>query len=269
MLAFFRRMIRDKYKAFIAYAASAVALLEMYVALYPSLQQQAAQIDQMMKSFPPELFSAMNMDASALSFSTLESYLSTEYMSFLWPILAIIFAISIAHYISVNEIDRGTIETLASLPTSRIRIFVERYFAGLLIITAFAVISLLGIIPLAGMHGIDYVLANYLTAAGGSFLFIWAVYSLAVLVSVIFSEKGKASMVTGGILTLMYVLSIISSLKDGLKNLQYLSFFHYFSGTDLLAKNAIPDYMVLALGGFAVVASVVALMIFRKRDLSV
>jgi len=269
MLAFLNRMIRDKYKAFVAYSVSAIALLEMYVALFPAIKQQSAQIDQMMRSFPPELFKAMNMDPSMLSFSSLESYLSTEYMSFLWPILAIIFAISIAHYISVNEIDRGTIETLMSLPVSRFKIFIERYFAGLLLLAAFAAISLLGIIPLANLHGIDYVLANYLTAAGGAFLFIWAVYSLAVLVSVIFSEKGKASMVTGGILTLMYVLSIISSLKDGLKNLQYLSFFHYFNGPDLLAKNAIPDYMLLVLGGFAVIASVIALMIFRKRDLSV
>ncbi len=269
MLAFFNRMIRDKYKAFIAYSVSTIALMEMYVALFPSIKQQSTQIDQMMRSFPPELFSAMNIDASSLSFSTLESYMSTEYMSFLWPILAIIFAISIAHYISINEVDRGTIETLASLPTSRIRIFVERYFAGLLLLAAFTAISLLGIIPLAGIHEINYVLANYLTAAGGSFLFAWAIYSLAILISVLFSEKGKASMVTGGIVTLMYVLSIIASLKDSLKNLQYFSFFHYFNGTDLLAKNTVPGYMVIALGGFAIIASIVALMIFRKRDLSV
>lgn len=269
MLAFFNRMIRDKYKAFIAYSVSALALLEMYVALFPAIKQQSVQIDQMMRSFPPELFKAMNMDPSMLSFSTLESYLSTEYMSFLWPILAIIFAISIAHYISINEIDRGTVETLASLPASRTRIFAERYFAGLLLVAAFAAISLLGIVPLASIHGIDYVLTNCLTATGGAFLFIWVVYSLAVLISVIFSEKGKASMVTGGILTLMYVLSIISSLQNNLKNLQYLSFFHYFNGTDLLAKNIVPDYMVLILSGFAIIASIVALMIFRKRDLSV
>jgi len=269
MLAFFNRMIRDKYKAFIAYSISAVALLEMYVALFPAIKRQSVQIDQMMRSFPPELFKAMNMDPSMLSFSTLESYLSTEYMSFLWPILAIIFAISIAHYILINEIDRGTIETLISLPASRVRIFAERYFVGLLLLAAFVAISLLGIVPLAGVHGINYILTNYLTAAGGAFFFVWAVYSLAVLISVIFSEKGKASMVTGGIITLMYVLSIIASLKDSLKNLQYLSFFHYFNGPDLLAKNIVPDYMVLALGGFAVIASIVALMIFRKRDLSV
>jgi len=269
MFAFTIRMIRDKFKSFVVYSISAVALLEMYVALFPAIRQQATQIDQMMRSFPPELFRAMNMDPSMLSFSTLESYISTEYMSFLWPILAIVFAISIASYICVNEVDKGTMETLASLPASRTRIYIERYFAGALLLAAFSAISLLAIIPLAKLHGIDYILANYLTAAGGAFLFVWAVYSLAVLFSVVFSEKGKASMVAGGVLTLMYVLSIISNLQDNLKNLQYFSFFHYFNGSELLAKNVFPDYTLIALSGFAIFASVLALLWFRKRDLSV
>lgn len=269
MFAFATRMFRDKYKTFIAYSITAVAFLEMYIALFPAIRQQAGQVDQMIKSFPPELFKAMNMDPSTLSFSTLQSYLSTEYMSFLWPIMAIIFAISIANYISVNEIDKGTIENLISLPVKRIRVFMERYLTGLLMLAGFSAISLLGVIPLAKIHGVDYVFANYLTASVGSFLFVWAAYSLAILFSVIFSEKGRASMATGGMLILMYVLSIISSLQDNLRNIQYFSFFHYFSGSDLLTKNIYPEFAVLALGGFAVVATVIAAVIFNRRDLSV
>lgn len=269
MFAFGIRMIRDKYKSFIAFTISAVAFLEMYVALFPSIKKQAVQIDQMMKSFPPEIFKAMNMDPSALSFSTLESYMSTEYMSFLWPILAIIFTISIANFISVNEIDKGTIETLISLPASRIKIFIERYFAGLLMIVVFTLISIFGIIPLAMFHGIDYDITRYLTASGGSLLFILAVYSLSVLFSVLMSEKGKASMATGGVLVLMYVLSIISSLQDNLKNIQYFSFFHYFNGTELLSKGVFVNYSFLVLGSFAIIATIIAAVRFARRDLSV
>lgn len=269
MLAFAKRMFRDKFKAFIIYSISAIGLLEMYVALFPAIQKQAVGFDQMLKNFPPELFKAMNMDPGSLSFATLESYLSTEYMSFLWPILAIIFAISIANYISINEVDKGTIETLASLPDSRCRIFVERYFTGLLILIGFSVISLLGVIPLAEMHNIKYLFDNYLTATVGAFFFVWAVYSLAVLFSVLFSEKGKATMVTSGTIILMYVMGIISALKPSLANLRYSSFFYYFNGPQLLGKNIYPDYALLALGGFAVMASVIALMWFNRRDLSV
>jgi len=269
MFAFAKRMFRDKYKSFIVYSLGAVGFVEMYIALFPAIRQQSVQIDQMLKSFPPELFKAMNMDPSTLSFSTLESYLSTEYMSFLWPILAIVFAISVANYISANEIDKGTIETLISLPTSRIRIFAERYLMGLLLIVGFCVISMLGAIPFAILHDTSFVLSNFVTAAVGSFLFIWAIYSLAVLSSVVFSEKGKASMATSGILILMYVINIISSLNANLKDIRYFSFFNYFNGSELLAKNVYPDYILLAFGGFAVISTIIAAIWFNQRDLSV
>ncbi len=269
MFAFSIRMLKDKYKAFVIYSVSALGLLEMYVALFPAIQKQAVSFDQMLKNFPPELFKAMNMDPASLSFASLESYLSTEYMSFLWPILAIIFAISIANYISINEIDKGTIETLASLPAKRFRVFIERYFTGLLILIGFTAISLLGVIPLAQMHNIAYLFNNFMTATVGAFFFVWAVYSLAVLFSVIFSEKGKATMVSSGVIIMMYVMGIISALRPNLINLRYGSFFYYFNGPELLGKNIYPDYALLALGGFAVIVSVLSLAWFNHRDLSV
>ncbi len=269
MLAFARGMLRDKFKSFIAYSLGSVAFLEMYVALFPTVQKQAGQFNQMMQTMPAELFKAMNMDPSSLSFGVLESYLSSEYMSFLWPILLIIFVISLANYISVQEVDKGTIETLMSLPASRVKIFVERYFAGMLLIAGFTAVSLFGAIPLAMLHGVDFVFSNYVTAFIGSFFFAWAIYSLAVLASVICSAKNKASTITAGIIMLMYVLNVIANLKDSIQGLRYGSFFYYFNGSDLLAKNVYPENALLALGGFAVVVTIVAVYIFKKRDLSV
>ncbi len=269
MLVFATRMLRDKLKQFIIYSVAAIAFLEMYVALFPAIQQQAGSVNQMLKSFPPELFKAMNIDPATLSFSNFESYLSSEYMSFIWPILAIIFAVSLANYIAVNEIEKGTMETLASLPANRSRVFMQRYLAGLVMLAGFSSVSLFGAIPLAMLHSTDYVIGHYVTAAVGSFFFIWAVYSLATVFSVFFSEKGKANMASGGVLILMYVLSVVSSLKESLQNLQYVSFFHYFSGSSLLAKGVYPNYALLVLGGFAVVVTAMALWWFGRRDLSV
>jgi len=269
MFVFAHRMLRDKWKSFIIYAVAAIGFLEMYIALFPAIQKQASQVNQLIKTMPPEFYKAFNMDPSTLSFDNLQSYLSSEYMSFLWPILLIVFAVSLANYISVNEIDKGTIETLASLPANRLRIFLERYLAGVLIIAGFCIVGLFSAIPLAQLHNTDFVFVNFLTATIGSFLFAWAVYSLATLSSVLLSDKGRASMVSGGILILMYVVFIISTLKEGLKNLQYMSFFNYFSGSELLAKNSYPEYALLALGGFAIVVTTAAMLWFNRRDLSV
>ncbi len=76
-------------------------------------------------------------------------------------------------------------------------------------------------------------------------------------------------MAEGGLLLLMYVLYVVSTLNENVKNLKYLSFFNYFSGSELLAKNIYPQYALLALGGFAIISTIFAMIWFERRDLSV
>lgn len=269
MLAIFKRMLGDKFKSLLIFSGSAIAFLEMYIVLFPSIKDQAGSIDKMLKSFPPEMFKALNMDPATLSFSNFEAYLSSEYMSFLWPIMAIIFAISLASYLCVNDVEKGTIELVVALPISRTRIFIERYFAGLLFLLLFCIVSMAGAIPLAMLHGIDFVSNNYIIATIGSMLFICAIYSLAVFCSVLFSEKSKASMLSGGFVVFMYVVYILSTLNKDIENIKYFSFFNYFSGSDLMAKGVYSDYSFLVLGGFIVLVFTAALLRFKTRDLSV
>ncbi len=269
MFAFAYRMIRDKYKLFIIYSVAAIGFLEMYIAMFPTISKQSGQLDQLLKTLPQEMFKAMNIDVASLSFGKLEAFLSTEYLSFLWPILGIIFVISLANYILVNEVEKGTIETLASLPATRNKVFIERYLAGLILLVGFVIISIFAAIPLAAISNISFSAENYLTTAVGGFLFLWAIYSIATLSSAVFSEKGKATMATGGILILMYVLNILAALSDKLVNVKYASFFYYFNGSDLMAKNIFSMNSVLVLGGVAIVASLCALYWIQKRDLSV
>ncbi|NTW62370.1 ABC transporter permease subunit [Candidatus Saccharibacteria bacterium] len=269
MLVFTKRMIKDKYKSLLVYCLAAVGFLEMYVALFPTFQGQSDQVNQLLKTMPPEVFKALNLDPSSLSFSNFQSYLSTEYMSFLWPILAVIFALSLAAYICVNEINNGTIETLMSLPANRYRIYTERYFAGLLMLAVFCASSIMAAIPLAMFHKINYASANFITTTIGSFLFVWVIYSLATLFSVLFSDKGRATMASAGVVILMYVVYIVSTLNSNIKDLKYISIFNYFSGSELLAKNVYPEFALVALGGMAIVATIIGLLWFEKRDISV
>lgn len=269
MFSFAIRMIRDKYKTFLAFIGGTLVFLEMYIALFPFIQKQSASFDAMIKSMPVEFFNALNMDSASFSFASLEPYLATEYMSFLWPILAIVLAVIMANYIIMNDIDRGTVETLSSLPANRTRIFLERYFTGFFMIVVFSVVSMLLAPLLASIHGINFVFNNYLVASFGSFLFCWAVYSMSVFTSMFFKEKGKSNMVIGGTLTFMYVLSIVSSLNSNLESLKYLSIFNYFNGTDLITRGVLPEYSLIVFVSLSVIMSVFALYRFKKRDLAV
>jgi ABC-type transport system involved in multi-copper enzyme maturation permease subunit len=51
----------------------------------------------------------------------------------------------------------GTVELLIARPVSRLKLFVARYAAGMGILITFTVISVFTIIPLAGLHGVEYL----------------------------------------------------------------------------------------------------------------
>lgn len=261
-------MLRDKYKLFLIYTVASVGLLEMYIALFPTIKEQSASIDQLIRTMPETMFKAFGMDPASFSFGSFETYLSSEYMSFLWPILAIALAISLANYIAVREADGGTVETLLSLPVRRSRIFVERYAGGLVIIGAFSIISLAGALPLAWLHGISFTAENFLVASLGSTLFATTVFSIAVVCSVLFSVKSRATMTASGILLLMYVLNVVSGLNENYDNLRYFSLFNYFNGSELLGKAIYPDNMFIIFIGSIVALFALSLWWFKRRDYS-
>lgn len=259
-------MLRDKYKLLATYTVASISLLEMYVALFPTIKDQSASIDQLLKSMPEAMFKAFGMDPDSFSFNSFEAYISSEYMSFLWPMLAIALAVSLANYLAVRESDSGTIETLLSLPARRSRIFAERFAAGLVMVSVFSMIGLVGALPLAWLHGISFNTENFVVASVGSTLFAATVFSIATACSVIFSTKGKATMTASGVLLLMYVINIVSGLSENFENLRYFSLFNYFNGSELLGKAIYPEHMFLVFISAIVLLFGFSLWWFRRRD---
>lgn len=269
MFAFSKRMIKDKYKSTLVYSFIAICFMELYVALFPTIDKMSAQLNEIMKTMPSGLFKAFNIDPSSLSFGNIESLLAGKHFSMVWPIMAIILAISIANYLIVNEIDNGTAESLMSLPVKRSRIFISRYFTGLLLLVIFNILSIFCIFPLAGIHNVDFLWQNNVALFIGSTVFIWACYSIALFISTLFSEKGKANMVSGGIVLVSYFINILAGLKDSLVNLKYFSIFNFYNSEALLIKNTYPDYFFWAFGLVIILFSILAFYRFKTRDISI
>lgn len=269
MMAFFTAVLRDKWKIWAIYVISTVSCLETYIAIYPSLASQAAAFSSALQMLPEQFYAAFNMSASMLSFNSLESYLSTEYMSLLWPVMAILLAIPIANHLIAGDIDRGTIEAVVSLPVSRTRLFVERYLAGFLLMEAFTALTVLGAIPLAHFQNITLSSGRCWTAFWFSALFAWAVYSLAIAASTVSSGRRQASLLSGGILFVMYFINVLAGLTKNLENLKYFSFFHYFDGTKAFASSTISSSSVAVMLSCTLVLTAFAVIWFRWRDLSV
>lgn len=268
MFNIIKTTLKDKFRFLLTIALTVVGFQEMYIALFPEIQKQADQLNELLKAYPESFMKAFGIDSATSMFSTLENYLSTEMFTFFWPILMISVAISLAGYAIAGDIDKGTIEMVLAQPISRVKLFVSRYMAGVLGLTAFSLVSAFSPMMWAELHGIAYDPKKFGVLFLGCVLFSLAVFGLAMLASSVVSDKGKVAMITGGTVALMYVLNIISGLQESLVNLKYLSFFHYYRGEFLLGRGEFVDWSILALGGFAIVTALLSLLIFQRRDIT-
>ncbi len=269
MKAIFWRTIKDKRIILLIYCLGIVGFLWMYVGMFPSFADKKEEVNQLMQYYPKDLMQAFGVTEITQIFSTLENFLAMEQFSIVWPIVAIAFVVSIGGASIAGEIEAGTIETLLELPVSRIKIFFAKYLAALVMIIVFTAVSIFAAIPLAAAYHVDYQTSHYLTTFIIGLLFAWAIMTLAFFFSVIFNSKGKAYFIPVGILILMYVLKIISSLKDNLKDLQYTSFFYYFDVNKSLIDNKIDSWSYLIFGGVIIVFTIIAVLWFKKRDIAV
>ena len=268
MFEVFARIIKDRRTSLISYVVGSVVFVEMYLALFPALRDQAETLSKLLEAYPKGLMSAFGFDDTAAFFSTVENYMSTEYFSFFWPILAIILLLSFALSMIVAEVEKGTIELVLAQPISRLKIFFARYLAGLMSFAIFSGVSIYSIVLFSALHGFDYKLPNYLTIWGVSFLFGTAVFSIACFFSALFSERGKATFATAAILLIMYALNIISGLKESLSDLKYFSFFHYLNAPQVLGRNQVVDFSFVVFGGVIVVFTAAAALRFNRRDIT-
>lgn len=266
MWTIFWRTIKDRRTLLLIYTLSSIALLWMYIALFPAFKDQAKNLEELMKSYPESFLKAFNFDINA--FSTIEGFLSTEQYSFVWPLMLIFMMVGFAGFSLAGEVEKGTVELLLSQPISRAKVFLSRYLAGLSMLAVFVFFSIFSTIPISQAYDINVMSETFLSGAILAFIFGLAIYSIGMFFSAIFSDKGKVFFISGVILIVMYVLNILASIKESLSDLRYASFFYYFNPTKALVYNEIDQWAYLVFLGTAFVLTILGLIIFSRKNIA-
>lgn len=267
MLTILFRSIKDRRVSLIIYMAAAILFMWMYVAMFPSIAEQADAFSKVFENFPVEVFEVFGIED--LDMSTLERFLSVEHFSLVLPIMAIFLLISTGGRALAGEIESGTVELLIGRPVSRFKLYFAKYLSGLGILLTFTVVSILSVVPLGALHGVEYEIKSFAAGALMVFLLGWAVFSMSMMFSSLFSERSKVYMTGGGILLAMYVLNVVALLKENLDGLKYLSFFHYYAYSDALVRQTLYGTGCVVFVCVSIVCSVCGLLWFWKRDIAV
>lgn len=259
--------IKDRKVSLGVYCIAAAVFVWMYVALFPSMLEQAATFEEAFSNYPSELWAAFGIEE--LSFSTIEKFLAIEHFSLVWPIMILFLLISIAGNSLAGEVERGTAEIVLSRSVSRLRIFFGKYLMGIVALIVFTLFSVWSVVPLSQLHGVTYEPLNYVYISVLGLLFGWAVLGLAFMFSSFFSERSKAYMATGGTILIMYVLNIAATLKDSLSGLKWFSFFHYYDHSAALVERHISIEAILVFAGVALITAAIGAWWWRKRDIAI
>lgn len=254
--------INLKAQAMLIWGVALGALGALFVALYPSISDSSAGMQEMVSSMPAAMREMVGFGAG--TFSSVEGWLNGEMLGFLVPLALSFFPILVASYALAGAGEDGTIDVLMSAPLSRWQFVLGRFLA--------AAVMLLGIVAIMGA-------ATWLTAviadvdlglgsmAAGS-LSLWALCiffgGLALLFSAVFHRRFLALAIPAAVLILMYFVNALAGSVEFFDTIQPLSAFNYYGsaiqdGMDW-ANFAVLTGSTLALAGLAV-------LIFRRRDI--
>jgi ABC-2 type transport system permease protein len=263
----FLKGLRDLRRSFPWWAVG-VAILPIWLCLmYPSVKESTADIQAYIDNLP-EAFKNMFMGEGA-DYASPVGFMDSEIMSFMSPILFMVFAIGLAVRQIAGEEERGSLSLLLAYPVSRGRLLAEKL--GVLVTGVVALTAVHLVAMFAGVALVDEMTLGAGTIVGGHVylgLLTLAVGAIAFALGAATGRRGLSIGVATVVGAGSYLLNALAPLSDTLEPLQKASLFYYYGGAQPLATGLDAGY-VAVLVATAVVAIVIAFVTFLRRDVRV
>jgi ABC-2 type transport system permease protein len=256
------KTVRDQRRSLAAWAISIVLLVMMYGSFWPSIRDQPSMND-FLNQMPEALRSMFAM--SGADMSTPSGYVQIELLSFMGPILVILYAVTAGNAAVAGEEDRHTMDLLLVNPISRTRLVLDKLGAmviGILLLTTVTGAALLLSGPLFGLT----IPAAKAAAAMLHLALLGLVFgALALAIGAATGRTGASRGVPAVVAVLAYMVNGLGPLVSWLEPFQKFSPFYQYGGHDPLRNGVSGPAVAVAL---LTVAGLVMIAIwgFRRRD---
>lgn len=241
----------------------AVGITIFVAAMFPSLRDSAA-MEEMLTSFPPALMELLGIDPKM--FLTGAGFLQGQLYSLVCPIAMVGFSLSMASAMTAQEEKDGSMNLLLSLPLSRSSILLQKTAALVLLTGVLAGALLLTLLVCNQLFDLRLSTSGILSANLG----LWSLgLFFGCLTSAVATLTGSPALATG-----IAALAAASAwLAHGfantfswLKPLGAMSPFSWYGAHQPLL--GLWSYGTLWLAVGAIASSIVAVMLFNRRDIS-
>jgi ABC-2 type transport system permease protein len=257
----FTKTLYDKRFFILGWGLGMVLFGFLMTIFYPSFSDSSS-LASLVKNLPPALQSLVG---NLSNLNTLSTYLGSQLFNVRVPIFISILSIILSVGLTVGEEDRGQIRTLLSLPLSRRRIIVSKWFIIVTICLIATIMTAVGIeIGLLTIHDtLDMTVLLRLC----SVMWLFSV-SLATIIFGIGLATGSRGFTTGmGVLIAVgsFILTTFSPSVSWLGDYEKFSLLHYFPAADI-AKGTVDPLNIIVYSVIIVVFLVIAFVAFRRRD---
>lgn len=257
------KTLNDRRKALVGWTTGIVALIAMYMALWPTVSDQAEDFQELIDNYPEALRSIFAIE----EITTPAGYLNTELLSFMAPLVFLSFAIGMATDTTAGEEERKTIDLLMANPVSRRRVILEKF--GALVIGLVSIATMLVGAILLGSQIVDLNIGTgYVVAAAANQSMLGAGFgAVALLIACMTGKRGIARGIAAGLAIAAFLLNSLAPLADWLEPYRELSPMYHAIATEPL-RHGLDIVSVLSLLGFSAVFLGASLFAFERRDLA-
>lgn len=260
----YKHGIKSNWKLFLIF----IAILTMYtiivISMYdPKLAKTLEEFFEIM----PEMMSMVGMNGDA---TTLNSFMITYLYGFIFLIFPMIFYIILINKLVASHIDRGSMAYLLASPNNRVKIiFTQLKVVGSYIFTLIFYTTILSIITCQIMFPNELNISTFLILNVGFLLFHCALSGISFFASCIFNETKNALLLGAGLPLMFFIIQMLVNMGGNLENLKYITLFSLFDPVGLINREISSYLMIGMLLIIAIILYSSAIIIFKKRDISV
>lgn len=260
----FKHEFNARLKSVLIWAISMVLLLLIFFSLFPAFSSQAAQINQLLKNYPPALLEAFgigNMDLSSL----------LGFFSLLWLFVLLCLAIQAGNYgfglVSVEESEL-TADFLLTKPVSRMQVLNSKLLSAIcsLLVTDLVVyVSTFIFIAIFG-SGHPYDLGTLVLILVSLMLFQLFFLSVGLVISLILKRIRSVTPYGMGLAFGAYIINGFSGIFGDIK-LEYITPFKHFDAAYIIAHASLNTSLVILDVLVSVICLAASYWLYLHRDI--
>ncbi|GKU83055.1 ABC transporter permease subunit [Niallia sp. NCCP-28] len=266
-LTLYKQMMKVHIKGIMNYAIGSAFYMILMVWIYPSIADNAKSLNDLMKAMPAGVSKAFGLESG---FNSFDSYISGEFYGLLLLLIMTIFCIMLSTQLIAKLVDQGSMAYLLSTPTTRAKIAITQ--AAVLVTGSFIILLITTISGFIGYYlfmedtsvfrAMTFIQLNL-----GAFFLFFAVGGISFFISSLVNDEKRALGIAGSIAFGFFSLNLLGKISGKIEWLKNISIYTLYNPSEIVSGQAdiIQSFIILGIIGLA--AFIMAVLVFKKRDL--